>query len=762
MSSLQAAERTLLIASFAAGLAFCLVLNGALPLLASPTLGQAVWTTGFSQSFLNESLFNLYARNIGAPEPAAIAFGLAGAWVTAVFMKLGLAPADAYSAMTAFWLTTAFVSAFSLGRYLAVPAALAIVAAVGWVSMPMIWAHAGYSMVAMGIALLPLYFLLALRLLLPASPAASPRDAATVVRAVLPHTAVCVVAVFMDGYSFMMFAVGAGILGVALAALEPNRRRWIAIVGLPGHVASIAIAYLLYTLYLGKTQFEPSHIDFFRGWGVDLTFLLIPSQGVLWLPDALGWARPRSTAVFFGDSSVWRTTYSLPLIVGGMWALVTATAERRLVLGLALVGAFAFYMALGPSLKINSTKPEGQPEGPLMDAAYALAPTGSALLSSHLPGFNNMRASYRWQALGALSAWALLLIAMSRPHRRHRATAAVVLGLVTVLNLPDMPRKLQADINFRERFFQLEVELVAGLADHVRHRERVAFLPWSNDFLATFVAARLDVVAFNIGGDKNLAEARLHWPETLSTFPKAAIDGQFGSRVLLLLAREEADVAVLPYMDLLSGAHEWPPRLTQKALLDPVLDELRASGYLDVTTTDLYAVVRLLPEHIESAKHGDLAERIASGLCLPPDCLSRTQLASIDHSRVGRLEAGTLLTTGEAGFVHFGPYVPMRPGRYELVILGTVGHSADAWADVVSAKGSVRHAWYPLESETRGEGVLVRSRLVLAAPVEDLEIRLYVGPEDELALHGYELRPLGAHRTDTRANRRAPFNLGSR
>jgi hypothetical protein len=752
--------RPLIVMSFAAGLAFCLILNGALPFLAAPTLGQAVWTTGFSQSFLNESLFNVYARNIGAPEPAAIAFGLAGAWVTALFMKLGLAPADAYAAMVAVWLTVAFVAAYGLARYLAVPSALAIVGAIGWVSMPTIWGHAGYSMVSIGIALLPLYFLGAVRLLLPADPGTSPLALGATARAVLPHAGICIVAVFMDGYSFMMFAAGAGLLGVTVAALEPSRRRWVLMAGLPGHALGLGFAYLLYTLYLGKGQFEPSHMDFFRGWGVDLTFLLIPTQGVLWLPDALGWSRPRSAAQFFGDSSVWRTTYSLPIVVAAVWALVSTAPRRRSMAGVALVGAFAFYMALGPSLKINSSKPEGEALGPLMDASYAVAPTGSALISAHLPGFDSMRAAYRWHALGAFSAWLLLMIAMagSTPPRR-RVTAAVMVGLVTVLNLPDMPRKFQADVTFRERFFQLERDLVADLGNHLQPRERVVFLPWANDFLANFVAARLDVVAFNIGGDKNLSEARLHWPQTLRAFPKASVDGDFASRVLLLLARAEADAAVLPYMNLLLGAHEWPPRLDQKALLEPMVAELAGSGYLDVTVADLYAVVRLRPEFADAA---GLADSLASRLCLPPDCLSRAQVVVTDHSRVGHLEAGALVTTGTAGFLHFGPYVPMRPGVYQLVIRGSGDRFSEAWADVVSGTGSERHALFPLDSGAPTDGVLVRSRVVLDQPVEDLEIRVFVGAEDELALHGYELRPLPADRANAGGLENAPFQSGIR
>src|SRR3546814_3043838 len=61
-------------------LACALLLYGAVPFLMLPTLGQAVWTMGFAESFANGHLLDFYAHDFGIPKPAAMAFGLAGAW----------------------------------------------------------------------------------------------------------------------------------------------------------------------------------------------------------------------------------------------------------------------------------------------------------------------------------------------------------------------------------------------------------------------------------------------------------------------------------------------------------------------------------------------------------------------------------------------------------------------------------------------------------------------------------------------------------
>ncbi len=694
----------------AALLGLALVLHGAVPFVAVPALGQALWSTGFSQSFASDSLLSVYATHFGAPQPAPISFGLAGAWPAGVFIAAGLHPADAYAAMAALWLGVAFVSAYALGRLLRVAPALCLLGAALWLGMPVIWAHADYSMLSLGIALLPFYFLCSLLVV-----SREPRAAYAVLLVLA-----CLVAAFMDGYSFVMFAAGSGILAAWLFARDPARRRTLLLWALPVHAAGLVAAGCLYVLYEGGLDYGAAPLDVFRAWGLDLAYLALPTEGVHWLPDLLGLSAGRSEERFFGDASAWRTTFAAPLLGVAAWGWWRARRTALLATGCLLVMLAALYLALGPSLKINAVKPAGAQLGQLMPERYALAPTGSAWLSSEVPGLRSMRAAYRWLALAVFAGWLLLMLWLSTAARAEAFLAAALALGVGLLSLPHLADKWRDDMAKRAMFLRIDAQLVADMRGLLARGERVAFLPYRNDMLANYLAARLELVAYNIGGDKNLEAAQRHWPETLRQIPMAALEPGFPGQVLLLLVRREADAVVLPYIDLaIAGHHRWPRPAQFRESLAPVVSALRASGLATVIERELYAVVRL-EQGVPS-----LTERLVlRHFCAPPVCLRQSGFAAQATSRVG--------------YVHLGPRAPLAAGRFRFALHGAAAAAGHSWVEVVSRHTARRHAKYPLSA---GEGVLAEGAVSLEARAEDLEIRVFVGEGDVLRLDGYELAP---------------------
>lgn len=603
----------------AAAIAFVLFLHGAVPFFMTPTLGHAVWTTGFSQSFANGPLYSIYAHEFGIPKPAAIAFGLAGAWPASLLIRLGLHPADAYSGMVALWLVMSFFSAYKIARKFGTTRPAALLGGAAWMSMPVIWAHAGYGMLSLGIGLLPFYFLTALNFFLVETSVNK-----VTVSTIVFYFLAAIIAVFMDGYTFMMFATGASILFAFTVISRPELRTTLLRIALPVHVASFALAYVLFSIYIGKSNFDAHPIDFFRGWGLDLSFIAIPTRGIHWLPDLLGMSLQRSDETFFGDGSVWETTFSLPIVLAGLAAWWLSRKKAKIATGALLVAAFGFYMALGPSLKINSTKPEslqlshpGQ-QSALMPADLAVMPTGNAWISEKLPGFNVMRASYRWSALGVFALWLLVMIWVARTDKKGRVTMVIILLGLIVINLPNIPKRLQDSLDARTMFQQIDRDLVSELQKQISKGETVALLPWGNDFIANYLAPRTGFGTFNIGGDKNLLEAQTQWPSEMLALG-GEIDSGKVSIAMKMLFDGTADVLVIPYFSMLWSAVLWrgidETTAQRKADLRPLFKDLES--YVEVVDTDLFATIRLRPEFEGSAKRAALASALLSNVHYP-------------------------------------------------------------------------------------------------------------------------------------------------
>lgn len=526
-----------------------LATHGACPGLAMPTMGQALWLTGFGESMVRTGPLHLYAHNFGLPLPAPIAFGLPGALPTGWLIAAGLHPADAYALVLWLWLALAFAGAVKLARLFGTPIVTSAWTAAVWLTLPLVWNHAHYSMLSMGFALLPAYVLPAWSLARTPQP-----DLRQRVGLSLLAVGTAVIAAFMDGYTFVFSSLAAlAVLGGH--ALADRRLLRFAV---PVQLASLGAAFFLYSRYVGRTDFHPDPLDTFRGWGVDLRFLLLPTQGAHALWDTLGLSEPRSTVEQFGDASVWQTTFVTPLLLAGLWAAWRLRrAGRGLAVVLVAVAAFGGYMALGPSLKFHHTRPvamQGQRE-PSMPAELAGPSTGTARLSKNLPAFRNMRASYRWLGLTALGMWLLLVLWLAQPDGRRRSW---LLAVLLIAQAPQLSDKWRAGIDYRTNIRALDDALLADLRADLNPQKPVVFLPYGNDFIINYLAARLDLHAYNVGGDKNLAMARAAWPTDLQSAEMNRIDADFVPRVHRLLESGVVHAIVLPHFDMLWAAHHWP------------------------------------------------------------------------------------------------------------------------------------------------------------------------------------------------------------
>jgi hypothetical protein len=738
---------------------FVLFIQGAIPFLAVPTLGQAIWSMGWAESFSQGSLFDLYAHDFGIPEPAPIAFGLAGAWPASLFIRLGLHPGDAYSVMVGAWTLLAMFSAYRIARLCGSGRPVSLISAIVWMSMPIVWAHAGYSMLGLGIALLPFYFLAVFRLFLlaPGALRIAPSSIALYFVATL-------VSVFMDGYTFMMFATGGSIFLVHSMISRPELRRILMRVAVPVHIASFVIAYVLFSAYIGMATFEAHDIEFFRAWGLDLSFLVAPTTGLLSLPDALGWSVLRTDKQYFGDESVWVTTFALPMIAAAMVAAWRLRKTRQFPSAVLLVAAFGFYMALGPSLKINLIKPAvssatAQQTGQMIPPGTSLIPTGNSVISEYLPGFKVMRASYRWSALGIFALWLVIVCRVGVDDGEDRRPWIIALTLIIIVNLPHLRAHWHEVTDNRIMLLKIDHDLVTPLRGQVSHGRTAMFIPWQNDFFANYLAPRSGFRTLNIGGDKNLGIAQRHWPSDMMAFGE--IDASKAPAASKMLVDGTADVLIVPYFNTLWSAHLWPcpgtsiARMTdarnasyqnipgfvcpsqRKHDMEPVIRAFQDVSFVQVEDLELFAVVKLRPEYLTGEKRRALNASIYGKIEYPLTIESSSkQPTYFLKSGWHALEADHVWSTGSATLRLPVPEACMKTACELALKFGVFGAGSTRPVSVLlSIKDNVQK-WSRKVVVSTADAVQVRVPLTArASGLQDIDIAVpdAVSP---LALNG--------------------------
>lgn len=524
----------------------------------APTSGQALWLTAFAQSFAKDT--SIYAHNFGLPQPAAISFGLSMALPQAVLIYTGVGPVVAYVIIAAIWLAVAYWGAYSLSRWIGAGKPSSIVSALVWCTLPVIWTHQPYSALAYGIALLPLYFLFPFKLIggdVRLSTCAS-------------YIVACFIAVFMDGYTFMMMATG---VGLALACeIAQHRDMWKSLLFRACIIsAGLSSAYVAYALYEGVADFGGSSIDIFRAYGANVEFFFTPTKGLLSLTDLIGWGKDRAEIMYFGDGSVYTATFAGVLMAVAVFALFSGRTRPEYRLALTLVTVVGFWMALGPTVKLFTHRPEGA--GQFMSAEYGLFPSGNAWLIN-LPGFQSMRASYRWAALAIFGCWAVV-VSMIASNKLSAASKSWLLIILLAFNVPSISQFQGYKVS-KDSIESIRRE-ISSWAPYFNRGETVVFLPYGNDFMANTAANELGIRTYNIGGDKNQAAAQRAWPDEISIFPFEQQGPDFARNVQALLESGKTDAVVFLY---------------QKADLKPTAYQIDENPRYDVQYAPQFAVIR--------------------------------------------------------------------------------------------------------------------------------------------------------------------------
>ena len=160
--------------------------------------------------------------------------------------------------------------------------------------------------------------------------------------------------------------------------------------------------------------------------------------------------------------------------------------------------------------------------------------------------------------------------------------------------------------------------------------------------------------------------------------------------------------------------------------------------------TDLFIAVKDSSAHalsrIEHGMHAGMAWTAESSKQSVIDAvLFETAENLIRYSGVGKFENGEISSTGQNGYLIFGPYKPLTAGKYVLTLAWRVYNGDGVVVDLVSKGGEISHARLEASGALFEKLAELDLPFSLSSPVTNLEIRVYVTDKSQVRVKKYSV-----------------------
>ncbi|SDC94466.1 hypothetical protein SAMN05216410_2609 [Sanguibacter gelidistatuariae] len=572
-------------------------LHGFLPsLVGSATSWYASIGAARCGSLSVGSLLDGVCTVVGGPSGAEVGNGWLVVVIETMFMRLLAMPAEWAVASTAFVLIgIAVLGVVALLQDLGIKWPIGLGAAVAFLASPTIIGMAGFGSTFFGMALVPAGICASLRLGRIVAEWQLVRSVAAMALWVLLSFSILQI----DGYGFVLTQASVAALLVGRLIFWPSRRQSLA--ALLGFVSSNGLAYLIYgAMQPSDGDWAKSSIDLFRAMGADVVTMLRPTSSVWW---ATPLGIDMDVSELWGDGTNARFNYLglVVVLLAAAAVVISWKRDRRLVIWL-VIGVAALFLALGPSLKINEVRgPLAPPisyQSYLMPSEAGVVVLPSQWLYETLPGFEFMRATYRWMVLVRLATIVLaayMVQWMISRGGRSWAAVGVGVGLLALVELmPNAQATIEANSARAAQIDSFNEAVIDDLDDALPDGARVVFAPNSsggNDFLASYLATGANLNTPNVGGDKALENARKERPEAIAELLGGPDD--FGAAAQLVLEEGHADFVVVPYFDLRWSINQWPATGEFSTPGQEAAAEARTDSDLTVVNFTWFAVISL-------------------------------------------------------------------------------------------------------------------------------------------------------------------------
>jgi hypothetical protein len=125
---------------------------------------------------------------------------------------------------------------------------------------------------------------------------------------------------------------------------------------------------------------------------------------------------------------------------------------------------------------------------------------------------------------------------------------------------------------------------------------------------------------------------------------------------------------------------------------------------------------------------------------------------------VGMIKGGLLQTTGRSGFLMYGPYTDLEPGKYLLTLEAErFDESGQSWLDISAERGQRQLRRMDLAEmlgEPSSSATVLQIPFRLKQPADDLEVRIWVDEAAAIGVAGYSIERVGLVRQES--NTREP------
>lgn len=536
------------------------IVHAMIPFKSVPFLGFILWASGFSNSIAKGEAWTT-AMNFAMPVGALPAFGLPFNVVQASLISLfDLQVLDSYALSADLFLAAALAGCFLLARHLGGTRAISAIIAVLFLTLPLIKESDFFGPLGMSFALLPTYFLVALRSWDRFSESELSPRAVAGTTAMLVGT--FVFALFLDGYGFAMFCFMSGFLTLWRGYDLLQRHEWRRLcAGATAFCVAVLIAVVLYYVSVASDGEMPvSDLSTFSSLSADVASIVMPTKGARAVYDWAGIVRSSSPWPNLGDSAVNFPGYLLLLVAGA--GFVRGYWNSRLRHALLAAAVVALVFSIGPSFKFDARQVSTATaaSGELMGT-----PLPTAVLFEKMPGLKNMRASSRWLLVVDVSLVLFALAALMALDRRYGSGVATIAGLLLLVEAaPSLSGSLRAGEKAYAQERLLKREVVDDLGKLLKPGEMVYFRSARSNFylprvagslFVTYAAADLGIHAYNVGGDKNLFWLQPRWPQELRSIRRGIC---VLPNLISMIDQGALDAVVFPFFDTYWSVFQWP------------------------------------------------------------------------------------------------------------------------------------------------------------------------------------------------------------